>query len=228
MRCIGSLLRRLHSDEDEYLRIMLESINNIRDPIEREISIEEELKEREKLEIEIEELERIKKDTEDELRINLMANKEDLVLDPSIKNKYKKKIEEIEKQILEKEQTLIHKQNNDEKQWLRIIVIASDLLQYTKKDWRHPMVQPLFEHTLSPIVCHENPIIRAPGMRTFGLFCQLDPKIARKNINLFMNVSWCFFYFYLCSFFYILYFYFYFFVKFVFKIFFFFFLFVFF
>ena len=99
--------------------------------------------------------------------------------------------EEYNDAIVEKErleELLIFREKETISIWQKILTIVSDLLQFTNREWRHPLIQPLFNSIIVRSVCHQLEDIRASAMHAFALFCQLDKEIAQKNLLVFFQV----------------------------------------
>jgi len=178
------VLREILNDED-YIRLACQVINDIRDPLD-EVEPEEDEKQRQQYEQRLDALHQQREQLREEKLVAVRTE------DFETAQLAKQHIMDLDNQMQIVENLLNAREKRDQDTWKRVLTIVGDLLEFTQlsvakglgKQW----LEPLLNNTLIPAVSHEDPFVREPGLLSFGLYCMLDKEIARKNLILFLNV----------------------------------------
>ncbi|ETO36181.1 hypothetical protein RFI_00881, partial [Reticulomyxa filosa] len=175
------------SDEDEFIRLVVETVDDIRDPLGEAAEMEEDMRQRDRLMEQLEQLTNDKQHLEQSLQ-RIKNHK------GSQWSQLNAKLQETEEQIQQVNEQLTRKEEKDVAIWQRVICIASDLFEFTRKDWKHHLIQPLCNSVVAQALFHDLEVVRVSAIKAFTLFCCLDKRIAEKNIQLFFNVMCTLFY----------------------------------
>jgi len=176
---VTRVLRKV-MEEDGFIQIACEIVNEIRDPLDEEEPEDEE--ERLKMEKQLED----KHDEREQLKVEKLQSVR--CEDFETAGICKQQIDRLTYEMDLLEEQLNAREKRDQRTWKRVLTIVGDLLEFTKCSIDHPFLQPLLNNTLVPAVSHEDPFIREPGLLAFGLYCLLDKNAARKNMILFLKV----------------------------------------
>jgi condensin complex subunit 3 len=174
------IVRLLHPDENDLIRLLLEMISDFRDPLEsKDDASADERRRMEQRQSEIvAELEELQ--AEKEVCIETENYADAAVL--------KKQISALEAEEADIVNNLAGSVSDDERSWLRMLTLAADMLQFTRKNLKHPGLLGLLDTVILPAVGMANPFIRNAGIRCLGLFSLLDQQVARNHLNLFLQV----------------------------------------
>jgi len=179
---VAKVLRKCITDEDEFIRQIIETVvNEIRDPIGEKESEDVVLKKK----LLVDQLQSIYNMRDTARAQKKAAVEEERFDDAKIA---KKAVEDFSTHISILEEELMKLQRGDQHTWKRVLTIIGDLLEYTKKPVTHPFLQPLLGTTLTTAIAHEDVEIREPGLLALGLYCLLDKKTAKSHMTLFHSV----------------------------------------
>eukprot|EP01084_Bolivina_argentea_P138577 243921_1 len=199
---IMKLLRKLHcNDEEDYTRLIRETVEEIRNPIDtnndmnlsilqksqKEDELEQELKGLTKQRMELETLQKSSSLRSKFIDMSLMTNDEDESMNENDSD-LKHKLESINHEIESVNTQLMQLEQRTEQTWIRMLMIITDLIQYTNLHWEHDYIKPMFEDIIVPTVIEKRPLVRAAGLKAFSLFLQMDKTNTQNNLILFLHI----------------------------------------
>jgi hypothetical protein len=157
------VLRRLHGARDEaaYIRVILELLADIRDPLESH-ETDEARAQRKQHEERFVALQQLLDDAKVQRQVYIQQDQDEEAEGMRLR------MDEIANELEGVEKILSNAVNQDEGTWLRMLCVVSHVMQHTSFNLQHPGIAGLLETTIIPAMQLESLPVRAAAVKCIG------------------------------------------------------------
>jgi hypothetical protein len=181
---IIKVLAQCHSDEQEFIQVVLEMVADVREPLdllqtdEAKIGFQKAIKRRDDMKITYAKLKKI-------IRISKQKGQMENVA------KAERKAVTVRQELEAAEESIATRERLEEHIWYRILCVTELMLENTKQGARHPGLHGLLDGVLMPSMAQSGTVIREKALRCLAMYCLLDrtTNTVQKHIQIILDAS---------------------------------------
>lgn len=164
---IIKVLAQCHSDEQEFIQVVLEMVADVREPLdllqsdEARAGFQKAIQRRDDMRVTYAKLKKI-------ARISQQQNQADQAA------KAERKAVALKAELDAADESIATRSRLEEHIWYRILCITELMLENTKQGGRHPGLHSLLDGVLMPSLAQTSSVIRVKALRCLAMYCLLD------------------------------------------------------
>jgi hypothetical protein len=164
---IIKVLSQCHSDEQEFIQVVLEMVADVREPLdllqseEARAGFQKAIQRRDEMRVTYAKLKKI-------ARISLQKNEKEQAA------KAERKAAAVKAELDAADESIATRSRLEEHIWYRILCITELMLENTKQGGRHPGLHSLLDGVLMPSLAQTSKVIRVKALRCLAMYCLLD------------------------------------------------------
>ncbi len=164
---IIKVLSQCHSDEQEFIQVVLEMVADVREPLdllqsdEARAGFQKAIQRRDDMRVTYAKLKKI-------ARISTQQNQKEQAA------KAERKAAALKTELDAAEESIATRSRLEEHIWYRILCITELMLENTKQGGRHPGLHSLLDGVLMPSLAQSSTVIRVKALRCLAMYCLLD------------------------------------------------------
>lgn len=161
------ILAQCHSDEVEFIQVVLEMVADVREPLdlmmteEAKAGFAKALQRRDDMKLKFAKLKKI-------IKISQAPGQEDQL------RKAKAKAVEVRDELEQMESQITMRAQLEEHIWFRMLCVTELLLEHTQRGSRHPGILGLLDGVLQPALLQNSVVVKEKALCCLALYCLLD------------------------------------------------------